>query len=92
MRCEGCGLEAQALKTVRWRRGKHRFVLCDRCYAPHSASLWIVPAPFVITSRCDSCGRYCSLGELDPATSRPGGYGKRDLVSTGLCRSCAGVE
>lgn len=45
--------------------------------------------PFVVTSRCGRCGRYCNPRELDPATSRPGGGYKRDLHSTGVCRGCS---
>jgi hypothetical protein len=88
VRCEGCGFSAPALKTVRWRGAERRFVLCDPCYAPLAASLWIVAGGFTVTSKCDRCGRFCHPLELDPDTSRPGGHGKRDLVSTGVCRSC----
>jgi hypothetical protein len=88
--CSGCGHEAPTLKSCRWRKGGKRvFALCDPCYAPLSASLWIVPAPFTITSRCDCCHRYVRPDELDPATSRPGGHSKRDLHSSGLCVRCS---
>ena len=86
MRCEGCGFDAPALKTVRWRRGRRRFVLCDGCWGPISSALWVVAGDFTVTSKCERCQRFVSPREL--VESRPGGHGKRDLVSTGVCRAC----
>lgn len=48
--------------------------------------VWIRPGLATVTSRCDGCGFYLHPSEL--VESRPGGHGKRDLVSTGLCRGC----
>jgi uncharacterized Zn finger protein len=90
MRCEVCGHEEFAMKTVRWRavdrKTARRFVFCDPCYEPLRDALWIVPGAFTITSRCDSCGAFVRPQDL--VESRPGGHGKRDLVSTGLCAEC----
>ena len=69
--------------------GGASFALCDGCYGPLSRWVWIVPGAFTVTSKCEGCGRFVNSRELDPANSRPGGHGKRDLVSTGLCFGCA---
>ena len=87
MRCGGCGASAPALKTVICRADRERRgVLCTACWGPLRDALWIVPGAFTITSRCDSCGAFVRPQDL--VESRPGGHGKRDLVSTGLCAEC----
>ncbi len=90
MICEGCGAEGW-LKTVRWRNGTRRFVLCDDCWRPISGSVWIVRGEVNVTSRCDRCHFYVHPLEIAPETARPGGGYKRDIVSSGLCLYCAGV-
>ena len=86
MICESCGHEEQALKTVRWRRGKRRFILCDLCYESISKAVWIVPGDFSITARCDECRSYVNPRELVSIT--PGGAHKRDIIASGICREC----
>lgn len=90
MVCESCGVERLAMKTVRWRTGKRRFVLCDECWEPLAASLWIVPGDFSITARCDRCRDYLNPSEL--VTITPGGATKRDIIASGVCRDCSGVR
>jgi hypothetical protein len=87
--CEGCGVVAPALKTVRWRSGERRFVLCDPCWGPMRGAMWVVPGDFTVTARCDACGAYLNPRELVPETRRPGGGYKRDVIASGLCRGCA---
>ncbi len=88
MRCSHCGHEEVALKTCRWRSSEwwQTFTICDRCYAPLADRLWVRAGPFTVTSRCERCGSFCHPRDL--VESRPGGHGKRDLVSTGVCVSC----
>ena len=83
---EGCGLTAPALKTVRWRRGAERrkFVLCDECYAPLSASLWIVRGHHDVFGKCEGCGSWFSLRDF--ALIRPG---RKKSDFGGVCRNCA---
>ena len=84
MRCEGCGDEALAMKTVRWKGGERRFVLCDLCYARISCSLWIVPGHHAVHGVCRGCSGWFPLGELSDLTLG----GKRGAPS-GTCTSCA---
>ena len=88
MICRVCGASGW-FKTVRWKTGawNETFVLCDGCYWPLADRLWIRAGAFTVTSRCDACQRFCNPREL--VESRPGGHGKRDLVSTGICGGCA---
>ena len=90
MRCDNCGHEEAALKTVRWRASEwwQTFTICDPCYWPLAKRLWIRAGDFTVTSRCEGCGMFCNPRDL--VESRPGGHGKRDLVSTGTCAACAG--
>ena len=82
MICEACG--AEALKTVRWRAGgERRFVLCDECYGPLAASVWITEGLVPCSGTCNACGSWVSVRELSEAS----GGGRRDAPS-GLCRSC----
>ena len=84
MICESCGITAPALKTVRWRtEGKRRFVLCDGCYAPLSASLWIVPGSHDAHGQCERCSEWFSLRDL--AVIRPG---RKKSDFGGICHSC----
>jgi hypothetical protein len=93
VRCDKCGRQEAALKTVRLRADAgRRGTLCDGCWEPVRHLVWIVPGPVCVTSKCARCHRFCHPRELDPATARPGGHGKRDLVSTGLCFSCSGGQ
>ncbi len=87
MTCEGCGASGW-FKTVRWRGGTRRFVLCDGCYEALGGAegFWIVCGEANVTSRCDRCGWY--VHPLELVESRPGGGYKRDLVSSGLCAAC----
>lgn len=89
MRCSGCGAVGH-FKTVRQRDAawNETFALCDSCWEPIRGEVWIRPGPISVTSRCDRCGHYVHPHEL--VTSRPGGAAKRDVVSTGICVSCAG--
>lgn len=85
MTCEACGASAPSLKTVRWRTGERRFVLCDGCHVPLAGSLWVVPGEHTVNAKCQVCGSYSSLGEM--ATLSPGA-GKRDFG--GVCAGCSG--
>ncbi len=92
MRCDRCGAEGWH-KTCRLREDpERRGTLCDGCYLRLGGvgRFLIVHSEVNVTSRCDWCGHYVHPREL--VTSRPGGHGKRDLVSSGTCRSCAGVK
>ncbi len=86
MRCEGCGAEAPALKTVRWRTGERRFALCDTCWEPVSGSVWIVAGPFPVFGKCRLCGEWFSVNDL----SGLAGGGRWDSP-TGICSGCAGA-
>ncbi len=91
MICEGCG-ESGWFKTVRWKGGTRRFVLCNDCYGTLGGvdeRFLIVYGAVNVASRCSSCGHYVHPLEIDPATAVVGGHGKRDVVSTGLCRECS---
>ncbi len=85
MRCEGCGVEALAFKTVRWRKGvaRRKFALCDGCYYGLAASVWIVRGPRPVWGQCRGCGEWFSVRELE---DRVGG-GRWDSPS-GICPSC----
>lgn len=83
MSCSGCGASAPALKTVRWRKGKRLFPLCDGCYDPIAAHVWIVVGPYAAFGTCKRCGEWCSLRELEDA--KPGGHRG---APAGLCQGC----
>ncbi len=72
------------MKTVRWKSGERRFVLCDRCYAPIRGSLWIVAGHHTVHGVCQGCGSWRSVGDLADVTLG----GKRGAPS-GTCASCA---
>ncbi len=89
MRCDKCGHEELALKTVKLRAyPERRGVLCDECFSPLADRLWIIPGHFNVTGRCDSCGRYVHPREIEPSTLR-NGAAKRDIY-TGTCSACVG--
>ena len=75
------------MKTVRWKSGERKFVLCDACYAPIRGSLWIVPGKVSVVAKCLSCGTY--LHPDDMASRAGGGDGKRDVLA-GTCTRCDG--
>jgi hypothetical protein len=84
MRCDRCGAVAPALKTCRWRSGVGRpFALCDPCYAPLAAAVWIVPGPVPCFGACRACGSWVSVRELGEAS----GGGRRGAPS-GICGGC----
>jgi hypothetical protein len=85
MRCEGCGFEAPALKTVRWKTGDRRFVLCDPCWLAIRGSVWIVVGPTLVFGKCRGCSHWFSLRDL--SGRRPGG---RWDSPEGICAGCAG--
>ncbi len=90
MRCCKCGVTGW-MKTVRLRDDRdRRGTLCDGCFDALGGTgrFWITNGEVNVTSRCDACKHYCHPTEL--VTSRPGGAAKRDVVSTGICASCAG--
>jgi len=68
VRCEGCGAEALAMKTVRWKTGERRFVLCEPCYAPICGSLWIVPGQQTVHGVCRVCSGWFSVRQLADVT------------------------
>ncbi len=84
MKCEGCGAEALVLKTVRWRTGERTFVLCDPCFGPLAASLWIIPGQEIAAARCDSCGYWQHPREMVELRrgAKWDGYG-------GVCQECS---
>jgi hypothetical protein len=84
VRCESCGLEELAMKTVRPRSGGVFLVLCDPCYGPRAGEVWVVAGRVIVHGKCRSCGHWFSLREL--AGISPGG--KWDAPS-GLCSGCA---
>ncbi len=84
MRCEGCGAYAPAMKTVRWRSGERRFVLCDPCYSPIRGETLIVPGVATVHGVCRGCSGWFSLRDLADVT--PGG---RRGAPSGLCASCS---
>ncbi len=84
MVCEGCGLAAPTLKTVRWRTGERRFSLCDNCWGSISCSVWIVPGPVVCFGMC-KCGEWASVRDLSDVRQGGGRWGSPG----GLCPDCA---
>ena len=86
MLCEGCGAEAQVMKTCRRRdgEGSEAGVLCDPCYAPLADSVWIVAGMVPAHGKCRSCAHWFSVGELAGLAKG----GKWDAPS-GLCVDCA---
>ncbi len=86
MICEGCGYSAAALKTCRWKTGERRFVLCDPCWEPVAASLWVVAGSAPAHGRCRDCGGWSSVRELAGISQG----GKWDAPS-GLCPGCSRV-
>ena len=84
MFCEGCGVEALVMKTVRRRTEERRFTLCDPCWMPLGDRLWIVDGRQIAAARCDRCGHWQHPSEM--ADLRRGakwdGYG-------GCCSSCS---
>jgi hypothetical protein len=85
MRCDRCRVEAPALKTCRWRsRPGPTFALCDPCYGPLAAAVWIVPGPVPCFGACRGCGSWFSVRELAERT----GGGKQGAPS-GICPDCA---
>ncbi len=94
MRCDGCGASGWH-KTVRLRDDRERRgVLCTPCYEALGgvSRFWIVCGAVNVASRCSACGFYVHPTEIAPETARPGGGYKRDIVSSGLCLSCAGTQ
>ncbi len=86
MVCEGCGVEALVMKTVRWRTGERRFVLCDPCHGPLADSLWVVAGVVPAHGKCRGCSHWFSVREL--VEQKAGG--KWDSPS-GVCFSCSAV-
>ena len=64
MLCEGCGAEAQVMKTCRRRDGEGTGVLCDPCWEPLADSLWIVAGQEIAAARCDGCGHWLHPGVM----------------------------
>ena len=74
-----------ALKTCCWRTGAgHTFALCDPCYTPLAAAVWIVPGSSAVFGSCRSCGSWFSLWEL-----RERSAGGKAGAPSGLCERCA---
>ena len=88
VRCEGCGAEAPALKTLRWKHSSSQrgFSLCDPCYSGVAGEVWIVRGPVPCWGQCRSCSEWFSVNELE---DRVGG-GRWDSP-TGVCPGCNGV-
>ena len=85
MRCDGCGITAPALKTVRCRADRERRgVLCTACWEPLRESVWVVPGPVPCFGTCRACGEWASVNDLADAT--PGG---RRSAPSGTCVDCA---
>ncbi len=85
MRCDRCGHTAPALKTVCWRRDHQtRFALCDSCWEPLAAAVWVIPGLAACFGTCRGCAEWFSVRELEDRT----GGGKRDAPS-GICARCA---
>ncbi len=85
MKCEGCGAEAPALKTVRWKTGERRFALCDPCWEPVSGSVWVVPGPVPCFGLCRGCSRWFRVSELAELVPAGGKWS----APGGLCGGCA---
>jgi hypothetical protein len=71
------------MKTVRWRSGARTFALCDPCWEPISATLWIVPGHHTVHGVCRGCSGWFSLRDLSDVILG----GKRGAPS-GTCASC----
>lgn len=87
MRCGRCGYEAPVLKTCRPRDGHRygrRFTLCDDCWRPVAAWVWIMPGPVYAWGVCRSCSGWASMNELQDVAS-----GGRHDAPTGVCSVCA---
>jgi hypothetical protein len=85
VRCNQCGTSAPALKTCRWRGiGEQLFALCDGCWHPLHATVWVVPGPVACFGSCTRCGGWFSVRDLAERT----GGGKQGAPS-GVCRGCA---
>lgn len=84
MKCEGCGVEALALKTVRWRRGKRRFVLCDCCHGDLAACVWVVAGRETVAARCERCESFFNPDGM----AKPRPAGRWDSFG-GVCRDCS---
>jgi len=85
MTCGVCGRGQQAMKTVRARTGGVRYTLCDPCWRPISATVWIVPGPVLCFGTCRSCGEWASVRDLRDA--KPGG---KWSAPAGTCATCYG--
>jgi hypothetical protein len=67
--------------------GDSRLLVCDDCYAEHASELVIVPGDWVVTARCESCGRYGNPREFSVLA-----LGGRHGALSGTCGACAGEE
>ncbi len=85
MPCAFCGEGDRWIKTCRTSDGS-RLRVCDPCYEVLASWLVIVPGDWVVTARCDLCGRYANPREF--AEVSPGG--RKDAYS-GTCGTCAKV-
>jgi len=84
MRCDGCGITALALKTVRCRSDRERRgVLCTGCWEPLRELVWIIPGPVVAWGTCSWCDDWASVNDLRDA--KPGG---RRSAPSGTCVDC----
>lgn len=87
MRCDGCGIEADALKTCRCRADREgRGVLCTGCWEPLRELVWIIAGPIACFGTCRTCEEWVSINDLRDAV--PGG---RRSAPSGTCPRCYGV-
>jgi hypothetical protein len=83
MPCELCGGGDQWIKTC-LTPSSSRLLVCDDCYVDHASELRIVPGDWVVTARCDGCGRYGNPREFSEVS-----LGGRKGAYSGMCRACA---
>jgi hypothetical protein len=84
--CDGCGLQAAALKSVVLRADRsHEGCLCDACWYPVRDRVWIVPGPVPAHGRCSGCGEWVSVNDLEDL--RQGAAGRGDAPG-GTCSLC----
>jgi len=86
MHCYFCGGGDKWTKTCRTPDG-YRIRACDPCYEARATELVIVPGDWIVTARCDSCGRYANPREFCEIS-----FGGRHGAFSGTCRVCVGEE
>jgi hypothetical protein len=88
--CDGCGVVAEALKSVILRDDRSREgCLCDTCWYPVRDRVWIIPGPTVCFGRCSTCSQWVSVNDL--VDLKQGAAGRGDAPG-GSCVDCHNGE